>query len=90
MLFDGQPELQAGALEHLEETTAAFNRRINDWLEQGAAERSDMEDLLQQVESGKQLAQLLSWRSEASRNQSGWLGERSTGSPPGVRAGSGP
>lgn len=39
-----------------------------------------MDDVLQQVVSAKQLAQLLSWRSEASRNQSGSLDERSPGS----------
>ena len=68
-LFDEQPELQAAVAEHLEETTSSFNRRIKGWLEQGTAKRSDMQDLLQQVESVKQLAQLLSRRSEASRNE---------------------
>ena len=48
-----------------------------------------MKDLLQQVESVKQLAQLLSWRSEASRIQSAAPGERSADSPPGVRTSSG-
>ena len=59
-LFDEQPELEAAVVEHLEETTSSFNRRITGWLAQGAVERTDMEDLLQQVESVKQLAQLLS------------------------------
>ena len=80
VLFDEQPELQAGVAEHLEETTSSFSRRITGWPEQGAAERSDMEDSLHQVESVNQLVQLLSWWSEASRNQSGSLGERSTDS----------
>ena len=75
-LFEDEAELQAAVAEHLEETTASFNRRIQGWLEQGSVQRSDMQDLLQQVESVKQLAQLLSRRSEATRNESGALGER--------------
>ena len=75
-LFDDEAELQAAVAEHLEETTASFDRRITGWLEQGSVQRSDMQDLLQQVESVKQLAQLLSRRSEASRNESGARGER--------------
>ena len=66
-LFDEEPELQAAVAEHLEETASSFNRRITGWLEQGMVERSDMQDLLQQVESVKQMAQLLSPQSEASR-----------------------
>ena len=88
-LFDEDPELQAAVAEHLEETTASLNRRIKDWLEQGVAERSEMQDLLQQVESVKQLAQLLSRRSEAFPNQSIAPGERSPGPPAGVEASSG-
>ena len=65
-LFDEQPELQAAVAEHLEETTASFNRRITGWLEHGSVQRADMEDLLQQVEGVKQLAQLLSRHSAAS------------------------
>ena len=75
-LFDDEAELQAAVAEHLEETTASFNRRIQGWLEQGSVQRSDMQDLLQQVESVKQLAQLLSRRSGASRNESAAPGER--------------
>ena len=75
-LFDDEPELQAAVAEHLEETTSSFNRRITGWLKQGSARRSDMQDLLQQVESVKQLAQLLSRRSDASRNESGARGDR--------------
>lgn len=75
--------------EHLEETTSSFNERIKGWLEQGAVERSAMENPLQQVESVKQAAQLLSCRPDASRNHSGSLGERSTDSPQSVRANSG-
>ena len=89
-LFDEQPELQAAVAEHLEETTSSFNRRITGWLEQGTVQRSDMEDLLQQVESVKQLAQLLSRRSEASRNESGARGEELTGSPAGAGTRRGP
>ena len=85
-LFDQEPELQAAVAEHLEETTSSFNRRITGWLEQGVVQRSEMQDLLQQVESVKQLGQLLSWRSDASRNQSGAPGERLTDPPPGVGA----
>ena len=88
-LFDEEPELQAAVAEHLEETTSSFNRRIKGWLEQGAVQRSEMQDLMQQVESVKQLGQLLSRQSEASRNQSGAPGERSAGPPPGVGASSG-
>ena len=68
-LFDEKPELQAAVVEHLEETTSSFNRRIKGWLEQSSVQHSDMGDLLQQVESVKQLAQLLSRRSDASRNE---------------------
>ena len=50
--------------------TSSLNRRITGWLEQGSVQRSDLEDLLQQVEDVKQLAQLLSRRSDASRNES--------------------
>ena len=82
-LFDEHPELQAAVAEHLEETTSSFNRRITGWLEQGSVQRSDMEDLLQQVENVKQLAQLLSRRSDASRNESGARGEELTGQPAG-------
>ena len=85
-LFDEEPELQAAVAEHLEETTSSFNRRIKGWLEQGSVQRSEMQDLLQQLESVKQLAQLLSRRSEASRNESGALGERLTDPPAGVGA----
>ena len=85
-LFDEEPELQAAVAEHLEETTSSFNRRIKGWLEQGSVQRSEMQDLLQQLESVKQLAQLLSRRSEASRNESGALGERLT-DPPDRRGG---
>ena len=88
-LFDEEPELQAAVAEHLEETTSSFNRTIKGWLEQGSVQRSEMQDLLQQVESVKQLAQLLSRRSEASRNESGARGEESTGPPAGVGARSG-
>ena len=59
-----------------------------DWLDQGSVQRSDMQDLPQQVENVKQLAQSLSRRSDASRNQSGAPGERLTDSRPGVRASS--
>ena len=88
-LFDEEPELQAAVAEHLEETTSSFNRRIKGWLEQGSVQRSEMQDLLQQVESVKQLAQLLSRRSEASRNESGARGERLTDPPAGVGTRSG-
>ena len=83
-LFDEQPELQAAVAKHLEETASSFDRRITGWLEQGTVQRSDMQDLLQQVESVKQLAQLLSRRSDASRNESGAHREESTGSPAGA------
>ena len=85
-LFDEEPELQAAVAEHLEESTASFNRRITGWLEHGSVQRSDMQDLLQQVESVKQLAQLLSRRSEASRNESGAPGERLADPPAGAVA----
>ena len=85
-LFDEQPELQAAVAEHLEETTSSFNRRITGWLKQGTVQRADMEDLLQQVEDVKQLAQLLSRRSDASRNESGVRGERLTDPPAGMGA----
>ena len=88
-LFDEEPELQAAVAEHLEETTSSFNKRIKGWLEQGSVQRSEMQDLLQQVESVKQLAQLLSRRSEASRNESGARGERLTDPPAGVGTRSG-
>ena len=52
-LFDEQPELQAAVVEHLEEMTSSLNRRITGWLEEGSVQRSDMEDLLQQVENVK-------------------------------------
>ena len=86
-LFDEEPELQAAVAEHLEETTSSFSRRITGWLKHGSVQRSDMQDLLQQVEDVKQLAQLLSRRSEAPRNESGALGEELTGPPasPGTR-----
>jgi len=74
-LLDEEPDLQAAVAEHLEETTSSFNRRITGWLKHGSVRRSDMQDLLQQVEDVKQLAQLLSRRSAASRNESGALGE---------------
>ena len=83
-LFDEEPELQAAVAEHLEETASSFNRTIKGWLEQGVVQRSEMQDLLQQVESVKQLAQLLSRRSEASRNESRALGERLTDPSAGV------
>ena len=85
-LFDEEPELQAAVAEHLEETTASFNRRIQGWLEHGSVQRADLEDLLQQVEGVKQLAQLLSRRSEASRSESGAPAERSPDPPAGVGA----
>ena len=85
-LFDEEPELQAAVAEHLEETTSSFNRRIKGWLKQGSVQRSEMQDLLQQVESVKQLAQLLSRRSEASRDESGALW-RTVGRPAGGRGG---
>ena len=88
-LFYEEPELQAAVAEHLEETTSSFNRTIKGWLEQGTVQRSDMQDLLQQVESVKQLGQLLSRRSEASRNESGARGERLTDPPAGVGTRSG-
>ena len=69
--LDQDPELDVAAAEHFEETTASLSRRIRDWLEHGTAERADMEDLLQQVESVRQLAQILSRRSETSRHQPG-------------------
>ena len=74
-LLDEEPELQAAVAEHLEETTSSFNRRITDWLKHGSVRRSDMQDLLQQVEDVKQLAQLLSRRSAAPRNEPGARGE---------------
>ena len=83
-LFDEQPELEAAVAEHLEETTSSFNRRIKGWIEQGSVQRSDMQNLLQQVENVKQLAQLLFRRSDASRNESGALGDRLTGRPASV------
>ena len=83
-LFDEEPELQAAVAEHLEETTSSLNRRIAGWLKHGSVQRSDMQDLLQQVEGVKQLAQLLSRRSAASRNESGARGEKLTGPPAGA------
>ena len=74
-LLDEEPDLQAAVAEHLEETTSSFNRRITGWLRHGSVRRSDMQDLLQQVEDVKQLAQLLSRQSAASRNESGARGE---------------
>ena len=74
-LLDEEPELQAAVAEHLEETTSSFNRRITGWLKHGSVRRSDLQELLQQVEDVKQLAQLLSRRSAASRNESGARGE---------------
>ncbi len=59
-LFDEEPELQAAVAEHLEETTSSLNKRITGWLTHGSVQRSDMQDLLQQIEGVKQLAQLLS------------------------------
>ena len=85
-LFDEQTELQAAVAEHLEETTASFNRRIQGWLEQGSVQRSDMQDLLQQVENVKQLAQLLSRRS-GSVPQRVQSAERTVGRPDSTRAG---
>ena len=85
-LFDGQPELEAGVAEHLEETTSSFNRMITAWLEHGSVQRSEMEELLQQVEGVKQLAQLLSLRSDTSRNEFGAPGERLTHPPAGAGA----
>ena len=87
-LLDEEPELQAAVAEHLEETASSFNRRITGWLEHGSVRRSDMQDLLQQVEDVKQLAQLLSRRSAASRDESGARGEESD-RPAGGRAGEG-
>ena len=83
-LFDEQPELQAAVAEHLEETASSFDRRITGWLEQGTVQRSDMQDLLQQVESVKQLAQLLSRRSDESLDESGARDEKLTGPPTGA------
>ncbi len=85
-LFDEEPELQAAVAEHLEETTSSLNRRITGWLEQGSVQRADMQDLLQQVESVKQLAQLLSRRSTAFRNESEAVGQESTGPTTGTGA----
>ena len=84
--FDEEPELQAAVAEHLEETTSSFNRRITGWLEHGTVQRSDMQDLLQQVEGVKRLVQLLSQRSEASqqRVRSAW---RTVDRPAGRRRG---
>ena len=85
-LFDKEPELQAAVAEHLEETTSSFNERIKGWLEQGSIQRSDMQDLLQQVESVKQLAQLLSRQSDASGKESGAHGGELTGPTAGAGA----
>ena len=74
-LLDEEPELQAAVAEHLEETASSFNRKITGWLKHGSVQRSDMQDLLQQVEDVKQLAQLLSRRWAAPRNESGARGE---------------
>ena len=87
-LLDEEPELQAAVAAHLEETTSSFNRRITGWLKHGSVRRSDMQDLLQQVEDVKQLAQLLSRRSAASRNETGALGEE-VDRPAGGRGGEG-
>ena len=84
--FDNQPEVGARALEHLEETAPSLNRKIEDWLEQGRVERSEMQGLLQEIEDVKQLGQMLSCRSDASRNQSGAPGTTSAGPPPSALA----
>ena len=85
-LFDEEPALEAAVAEHLEEMTASFNRRITGWLEHGSVQRSDLEDLLQQVEGVKQLVQLLSRHSDASRNEAGAPGDRLTDPPAGAGA----
>ena len=85
-LFDNQPELEAGVAEHLEETASSLNRKIKSWLEQGVVLRPEMQELLQQVEDVKQLAQLLSRRSETSGNESGARGGELTSPPAGARA----
>ena len=54
-LFDEQPELGAGVAEHLEETASSLDRKIKSWRKQGFIQRSEMHDLLQQVEDVKQL-----------------------------------
>lgn len=61
-LFDKQPELQAAVTDHLEETAPSFNRGITGWRKQGVAGRPEIQELLQEVEDVKQLAQLLSRR----------------------------
>jgi len=83
-LLDEEPELQAAVAEHLEETTSSFNRRITDWLKHGSVRRSDMQELLQQVEDVKQLAQLLSRRPAAPRNEPGARGEEADRPPAGA------
>ena len=85
-LFDEEPELGAAVAEHLEETASSLNRKIKSWRKQGVAGRSEMHDLLQQVEDVKQLAQLLSRRSETSGNESGARGGELTSPPAGARA----
>lgn len=55
-LFDNQPELGAGVAEHLEETASSLDRKIKSWRKHGVAARSEMHDLLRQVEDQKQLA----------------------------------
>ena len=85
-LFDNQPELEAAVAEHLEETASSLNRKVKSWRKQGVAGRSEMHDLLQQVEDVKQLAQLLSRRSETSGNESGARHEKFTSPPAGARA----
>ena len=84
--FDKQPELEAAVPEHLEETVPSFNRRITGWRKQGFAGRSEIQELLQQLEDVKQLAQLLYRRSKTSGNESGAPGEKSAGAPPGVQS----
>ena len=85
-LFDNQPELEAAVAEHLEETASSLNRKVKSWRKQGVAGRSEMHDLLQQVEDVKQLAQLLSRRSETSGNESGARHEKFTSPPAGATA----
>ena len=85
-LFDNQPEFETAVAEHLEETASSLDRKIKSWRKQGVAGRSEIEDLLQQVEDVKQLAQLLSRRSETSGNESGARHEKSPRPPAGARA----
>ena len=69
-LFDADPELQTVVVEHLEAKTTAFDKKLTEWLKRGAVQRAEVQDLLQEVQEVKQLAQLLSPQpqSEASRN----------------------